>query len=112
MGWVAYTKNPNQLKKAFKNSLKVWSVWDSDELVGIARIVGDGQTIIYIQDILVLEKYQGLGICSKLIEIIMDEYKSVRQILLLTDDSTENIKFYKKNGLKEVAEYNCIAFMI
>lgn len=43
------------------NSLKVWTVGDGNLLVGLARIVEYGCTIIYIQDILVLEKYYEKG---------------------------------------------------
>lgn len=38
--WTAYTKEPEILKKALKNCLKVWTVWDGDQLVGLARVVG------------------------------------------------------------------------
>ena len=110
-GWNSYTKDKEILEKAIKNSLKVWTVWDGSDLIGLARVVGDGVSIIYIQDILILTRYQGLGIGSRLLQMILDEYKSVRQILLLTDDSSKNIEFYKKNGLRDISDYNCLAFM-
>ncbi|WP_297282203.1 GNAT family N-acetyltransferase [uncultured Anaerococcus sp.] len=111
VGWTAYTKNPTQLEKALKNSLNIWTAWNKDNMVGLARVVGDGVSIIYIQDILVLKKYQGKGIGSKLLELMLDDYQEVRQIILLTQNSDKTIKFYKKNGLVEVSEYNCVAFM-
>ncbi|WP_430038931.1 GNAT family N-acetyltransferase [Peribacillus simplex] len=40
------------------------TAWDDDKLVALIRVVGDGQTIIYIQVILVLENYQDQGIGS------------------------------------------------
>lgn len=58
VSWTAYTSNPSKLEQAISNSLKVWTAWDDDLLVGLARVVGDSSTIIYIQDILVLEAYQ------------------------------------------------------
>ena len=30
VSWSAYTSNPEQLKNAIKNSLKVWTAWDDD----------------------------------------------------------------------------------
>lgn len=33
----------------------VLTAWSDDKLVGILRIVGDGYTIVYIQDLLVLK---------------------------------------------------------
>lgn len=111
-GWTAYTDNPDKLEKALNNSLKILTAWDNyNNLVGLARVVGDGETIIYIQDILVLKKYQGYGIGSKFIELILEEYQKVRHIILITENSEKTINFYKKNGLGELSEYNCVAFI-
>lgn len=111
VSWTAYTSNPSKLEQAISNSLKVWTAWDDDLLVGLARVVGDSSTIIYIQDILVLQAYQKKGIGSKLLKIILDEYKDIRQIVLLTDDTDKTIKFYEKNGFTKVSKYKSVAFM-
>lgn len=111
VGWSAYTNDKDRLKNAIDNSLEVWTVWDGDSLVGLARIVGDGYTIIYIQDILVLESYHGQGIGSKLLKLILAKYKSVRQIVLMTDDTEKTINYYQKNGLVKASDYKCVAFM-
>mgnify|MGYP002756983014 CR=1 FL=1 len=109
--WTSYTSNPIQLENALRNSLKVWTAWDGDLLVGLARVVGDGYTIIYIQDILVLKSYQCKGLGSLLLNTILEEYQEVRQIVLLTDESEKTVKFYEKNGLTPVGKNNCVAFM-
>lgn len=111
VGWTAYTKNPDELCKAVSQSLKVWTVSDGDRLVALARVVGDGVSIIFIQDILVLTAYQGQGIGSHLLQRILNEYQSVRQILLLTGNEEKTVSFYRGNGLVDVAEFDCIAFM-
>ncbi|PKK40275.1 acetyltransferase, gnat family [Clostridiaceae bacterium JG1575] len=111
VSWTAYTANPEQLENALKNSLKLWTAWEDDLLLGLARVIGDGCTIIYIQDILVLEAYQGRGLGSQFLEMILKEYQDVRQIVLLTDDTEKTIRFYKKIGLKKGNECNCVAFM-
>lgn len=110
-GWTAYTDEPEKLLKAIEGSLKVWTLWDENLLVGLARVVGDGQTIIYLQDLLILKKYQGQGLGSKVLKVILDEYKDVRQFILLTDQVQENINFYKKNGLKLASDYENVALM-
>lgn len=107
----AYTQDPQELKKAIDHSLKVWTVWDEEELIALARVVGDGVSIVYIQDILVLKSYQAQGIGSTLLKHILEKYQSVRQIVLLTEDSEETVSFYTKNGLVKVSEYDCVAFM-
>ncbi|MFA5575966.1 MAG: GNAT family N-acetyltransferase [Tissierellaceae bacterium] len=109
--WYAYTKDKIRLKNAINNSLKVLTAWDEDKLVGLIRLVGDNYTIIYIQDILVLENYQGQGIGSRLLKLVLDKYKSIRQIVLMTDNTEETLSFYKKNGMVETADYNGLAFV-
>ncbi|EJT5931091.1 GNAT family N-acetyltransferase [Clostridium perfringens] len=111
VGWSSYTKNIDSLIKSIKNSLKVISVWDNDLLVGLIRVVGDGHSIIYIQDILILQKYQNSGIGKRLIEIILDKYKNVRQKVLLTDKEEKNILFYKKVGFSMAEEFGCVSFV-
>ena len=109
--WYAYTKDRIRLKNAIDNSLKVLTAWNNHKLVGLIRVVGDNHTIIYIQDILVLKEYQGQGIGSKLLNLILEKYKSIRQIVLMTDNTKETISFYKKNGMVDTAEYNGVAFV-
>ncbi|MDR7855036.1 GNAT family N-acetyltransferase [Tissierella sp.] len=109
--WLAYTKDKTRLYNAASNSLKLLTAWDDDKLVGLIRVVGDGYTIIYIQDILVLESYQGKGIGSHLLKLILEEYKTIRQIVLMTDNTEKTISFYQKNGMVETGEYNGVAFV-
>lgn len=109
--WYAYTKDKVRLKNAIDNSLKVLTAWDNDKLVGLIRVVGDNHTIIYVQDILVLKEYQGQGVGSKLLSLILEKYKSIRQIVLMTDNTKETISFYKKNEMVDTAEYNGVAFV-
>lgn len=96
--WFAYTSDFDKLSKAVENSLYVMSAWDDDRLVGLIRAVGDQETILYIQDILVNPEYQNQGIASHLLNECLDMYKHVRQKVLLTDNTTKNKSFYLKNN--------------
>lgn len=58
VGWFAYTNTRVNLLAAVANSLMVVSAWADNQLVGLVRVVGDGETIIFIQDILVDPKFQ------------------------------------------------------
>ncbi len=108
--WTAYTNNPKKLKRAFSNSLLVISAWNKNELVGLIRIIGDGETIIYIQDILVLESFQRKGIGKKLIKIVLDKYPNVRQKVLLTDDTEKTRGFYETLGFSSCDKGSLVAF--
>mgnify|MGYP001756836947 FL=1 len=80
VGWSAYTDDLVALENGFNNSLKVLAAYKNDELVGIIRAVGDGYTVVFIQDILVLPEYQRQGIGSALLKAIVDCYLSLIHI--------------------------------
>ena len=88
------------LKQAILQSLDVITVWNDDKLLGLIRAIGDGLTIVYIQDILVLNAYQNKGIASELLQRILNKYKNVRQKVLLTDEASGVRYFYEKNGFE------------
>ena len=111
VGWSNYTNNPKMLKEAYQNSLKIISVWDNNQLVGIIRVVGDGHSIIYIQDLLVLKEYQRKGIGSKLLGIVVKKYENVYQKILLTDNETSVVKFYEHCGFSKSEKFGCVAFV-
>lgn len=85
--------------------------YESDQLVGIIRAVGDGQTIAFVQDIIVLPEYQKQGIGTKLLKTLMDRYKDVYQIELLTDHTEKTKAFYRSVGLTAADEMGCVAFI-
>ncbi|KFZ27242.1 MAG: Acetyltransferase (GNAT) family protein [Candidatus Izimaplasma bacterium HR2] len=111
MGWSSYTKDKESLFKGIKNSIYVKCAYDAGTLVGLVRAVGDGNTIIYIQDILVLESYQREGIGSNLIKFVLEEYKDVRQICLTTDITEKQRLFYESIGFKNYESVNIKGFM-
>ena len=100
VGWSAYTQDLEVLKQAILQSLDVITVWNDDKLVGLIRAIGDGLTIVYIQDILVLNAYQNKGIASELLQRILNKYKNVRQKVLLTEEASGVRYFYEKNGFE------------
>ncbi len=110
VGWAAYTKNLEVLEQAINHSLQVISAWNEDELVGLIRVVGDGFTIIYVQDILVHPDYQDKKIGTELMTKILDNYPEVRQKVLLTEDAPDVRHFYEKFGFTSCDKGNAVAF--
>lgn len=108
--WSAYTKDLDGLQQAMEQSLEVLSAWDGEKLIGLIRIVGDGLTIIYIQDILVLNSYQNQGIATQLMQQALKKYKNVRQKVLLTEESPDVRHFYEKNGFSSCDRGALVAF--
>ncbi|KLI76823.1 MULTISPECIES: GNAT family N-acetyltransferase [Lacticaseibacillus] len=110
VGWVMYTRNPAKLKRALAQSLMVLGAFDGDRLVGLIRAVGDGETILFIQDLLVLPNYQRQGIGRQLVNALVDHYPEVRQRILLTDDQPDTRAFYEKIGFVSSDHFGVIAF--
>ncbi len=111
VGWTAYTENMPALEQGYKNSLLVLAAYDHEELLGIIRIVGDGFTIVFIQDILVFPEKQRQGVGTALLKAVLGRYPDVRQIELVTDNTPETVAFYKSLGFSELSETGCCAFM-
>lgn len=110
VGWSNYTQNPEMLKNAYEHSLKIIGAYDEDKLVGIIRVVGDGYSIIYIQDILVLPEYQHQGIGTLLMKKVLDDYAQVYQKVLFTDDTEKTKQFYQSVGFVMDTDMDCRAF--
>lgn len=111
VGWTAYTDHPELLKKGFENSMLVLAAYENENLLGLIRTVGDGETIVFVQDILVFPEYQRKGIGSALLQAIFDRYSQVRQIELVTDNEEKTSAFYHSIGFKEMSEVGCLGFM-
>ena len=104
VGWTAYTKNMLALEQGYKKSLLILAAYENDELLGIVRAVGDGFTIILVQDILVYPKYQRHGIGTALLKAVLDKYSDVRQLQLVTDNTPKTVAFYKSLGFLNFSE--------
>lgn len=111
VGWTAYTDVPDTLRKGFENSLLTLAAYEGTMLLGLVRVVGDGHTIIFVQDLLVRLDYQRQGIGSALLRAVLERYANVRQIELVTDNTPETKAFYQAVGFQELSEIGCCGFM-
>ena len=107
VGWTAYTENLPVLEQGYKNSLLVLAAYDNDELLGIIRVVGDGFSIIFVQDILVFPSKQRKGVGTALLKAVLDRYHDVRQIELTTDNTPKTLAFYKSLGFSAHTKHSC-----
>ena len=110
VGWSAYTQDPEALRGGFERSLTVLAARENGRLAGILRAVGDGRTIVFVQDILVRPEYQRRGIGSALLRKLLDTFSGVRQIVLVTDNTPETAAFYRSMGFRELSEAGCAGF--
>ena len=108
VGW-GIRKN-NIVDEALKNTLYSLCVYDDDKLIGYGRIIGDKTIFLYIQDIMVLPKYQSQKIGTKIMNMIIDrinEFKKVNpNIRTYLGASKNKENFYKKFGFKSRNDAN------
>ncbi len=107
VSWTNYTNNPTMLEEAIKASLWQLAIYDKEELVAYIRLVGDGHSIIFVQDLLVRPDYQRQGIGKKLLEEALATFPNVYQRLLVTERSEKNLAFYQSLGFVELSEQAC-----
>lgn len=108
VSWSNYTNHPRRLEQAFHQSLFVMAAYDDDEeLVGLIRAVGDGLTIVFIQDLLVYPHYQRQGIGRSLLEQMLERFKDVYQIQLATEQSDKNLAFYRELDFRRQEDFDC-----
>ena len=91
-------------KESFNNDFLKVLVYEDNFIKGILvyQYLYDRIEIDYI---IVNEKYRNLGIATKLLAFIENEYKNINNITLeVRESNKEAIKFYLKNGFKEVTK--------
>lgn len=110
VGWTNYTRSPQMLKEAYLHSLKIYAAYVDEKLVGVIRVVGDGFSVVFVQDLLIYPEYQRQGIGTALLKMIMEEYRGVYQLNLLTDNTEKTVTFYKSLGFIMDTDINCRAF--
>ena len=107
VGWTNYTHQPQILEKALSHSLAIYLALDGEAIVGLVRLVGDGFSSVFVQDLIVLPSYQRQGIGSALMKEALGDFKEAYQIQLATDQTEKNLEFYRSLGFETLSTYDC-----
>ena len=108
VGWTNYTNQPQMLEQALPHSLAVYLAFDGEKIVGLIRLVGDGFSSVFVQDLIVLPTYQRQGIGSALMKQALGDFKGAYQVQLVTEDTERTLEFYRSMGFEILSTYNCI----
>ena len=108
VGWTNYTNQPQMLEQALPHSLAVYLAFDGEKIIGLIRLVGDGFSSVFVQDLIVLPTYQRQGIGSALMKEALEDYKDAYQVQLVTDQTERTLRFYRSMGFEILSTYNCI----
>ena len=101
VGWRAYTDAPETLMAGLRGSLRVVVARSQGRLVGLARVVGDGATICYLQDVLVHPDARRQGLGGRVVQEAFAPFTAVRQHVLITDEEAEQKAFYESLGFSQ-----------
>ena len=107
VGWTNYTNQPQMLEQALSRSLAIYVARDGEKIVGLVRLIGDGFSSVFVQDLLVLPSYQRQGIGSSLMKQALADYKDAYQVQLATDESEKTLGFYRFLGFETLSTYDC-----
>lgn len=107
VGWTNYTNQPEMLEQALSHSLAIYVALDGDAVVGLIRLVGDGFSSVFVQDLIVLPIYQRQGIGSNLMKEALADYNDAYQVQLATEQTEKNLGFYRSLGFETLSTYDC-----
>jgi GNAT superfamily N-acetyltransferase len=99
--WSSAEK-PALLHKALRSSDALVTAWDGDTLVGLGNAISDGCLVVYYPHLLVLPAYQGRGIGTRLMQMLMARYQGFHQQMLVADGRA--IAFYRKCGFERAGK--------
>ena len=111
VGWTNYTHQPEMLEQALSHSLVIYLALDGDAVVGLIRLVGDGFSSVFVQDLIVLPIYQRQGIGRSLMKEALEDYKDAYQVQLVTEQTEKNVGFYRSIGFETLSTYDCIGMI-
>jgi GNAT superfamily N-acetyltransferase len=99
---VYWAKNRSRdaVERSLKNSL-CFGLYEGASQIGLARVISDYATFAYVCDVYVLEAYQGNGLGTWLMKMVMahPDLQGLRRWLLATRDAHG---LYRKSGFKKL----------
>ena len=107
VGWTNYTNQPQMLAQALTHSLAIYLARDGEKIVGLVRLVGDGFSSVFVQDLIVFPSYQRQGIGSTLMKQALADYKDAYQVQLATEQTEKNLGFYRSLGFETLSSFQC-----
>jgi ribosomal protein S18 acetylase RimI-like enzyme len=94
-------KRPEDLEKAFSNSMFKCFVFKSNKLVGVGRALADGIDCSYICDVAILPDYQNMGIGKEIVTRLIEFSKGHNKIILYSNPGKEG--FYHRLGFQHMS---------
>jgi GNAT superfamily N-acetyltransferase len=97
VGWSAARK-PAALFAALRAAHSVVAAWDGDALIGVGYAISDGHLVVHYPHLVVAPAYQGRGVGSSIMRLLMSRYAHLHQQSLLADSAS--VAFYARFGFR------------
>ena len=112
VGWTNYTNQPQMLSRALSHSLAIYLARYGEEIVGLVRLIGDGFSSVFVQDLIVLPTYQRQGIGSNLMKEVLADYEGAYQVQLATEQTEKTLGFYRSLGFETLSSFQCTGMIL
>ena len=99
--WSSAEK-PEALHQALLGSHSLVTAWSGDRLVGLANALSDGHLVVYYSHLLVHPEFQGHGIGTRLMQMLMAHYQGFHQHVVIADGRA--IEFFRKCGFERAGK--------
>ena len=96
VGWES-AGYPERLYRALMGSDTVFTAWDGERLVGLARVIDDGEMLAYMHWVLVDPEYHGCGVGGRLVELVRERYRDYFFLEVMPEERA-NAPFYERHG--------------
>lgn len=111
--WWKECYDPSEIDNLIKNSFSFVVAFEknSKKAVGMGRLLSDGMSDAYIQDLVVLKEYRKHGIGKKIVDFLLDICKENKISWIgLISEPGQNV-FYEKIGFREMKNYVPMRFI-
>jgi GNAT superfamily N-acetyltransferase len=101
VGWARFA-NSEVSPTALRNTLYCVMAEEADQIVGMARVIGDGATAFYVQDVMVLPERQRQGIGTALMAAVLAYFQreAPPQASLALFTGRNLAGFYERHGFE------------
>ena len=113
-GWWKESYDSSRIGSLIKGSFAFAIVVDSNtgKAIGMGRILSDGVSDAYIQDLIILPEYRGQGIGKQLLKTLLENClsKDINWVGLISEPNQDG--FYSNVGFRKMKNHTPMKYMM